>query len=64
MIIIKIGGGSEINLKGIIADLAGVHEKFIIVHGANALRDKLAEDLGRPICTIPAQGLGLVCAQP
>lgn len=46
--IIKIGGGSGINLKGIIADLAGVDERFLIVHGANALRDKLAEDLGRP----------------
>ncbi|MEJ2024665.1 MAG: hypothetical protein P8Y00_06575 [Deltaproteobacteria bacterium] len=48
MMIIKIGGGSGINLKGIIADLAGVDERFLIVHGANALRDKLAEDLGGP----------------
>lgn len=48
MIIIKIGGGSGINIAGIIADLGAVNEKFIIVHGANALRDKLAEDLGRP----------------
>jgi acetylglutamate/LysW-gamma-L-alpha-aminoadipate kinase len=47
MIIVKIGGGDGINLEGIIADLSKVQEKFIIVHGANALRDKLAEALGQ-----------------
>ncbi len=48
MIIIKIGGGADINLQGIIQDLAQVKDRFIVVHGANALRDKLAEDLGQP----------------
>lgn len=48
MIIVKIGGGAGINLQGIIQDLAQIKDKFIIVHGANALRDKLAEDLGQP----------------
>ena len=48
MIIVKIGGGRDINIQGIVADLAALTEKFIIVHGANALRDKLAEDLGQP----------------
>ncbi len=48
MIIVKIGGGKEINIEGIIADLAGIGEPYVIVHGANALRDKLAEDLGQP----------------
>ena len=48
MIIVKIGGGAGINLQGIVRDLAQLKEKFIIVHGANALRDKLAEDLGQP----------------
>ncbi len=48
MIIVKIGGGSRINVKGIVVDLAVLDERFIIVHGANALRDKLAEDLGQP----------------
>jgi len=38
MVIVKIGGGEGINLQGIIEDLAQVREKFIIVHGANALR--------------------------
>ena len=46
MIIIKIGGGAEINLKGIVEDLTELKEKSIIVHGANALRDKLLKDLG------------------
>jgi acetylglutamate/LysW-gamma-L-alpha-aminoadipate kinase len=48
MIIVKIGGGKEINIEGIIEDLAGITEKYVIVHGANALRDKLANDLGQP----------------
>ncbi len=48
MIIVKIGGGKDINIEGIIADLSGISEPYVIVHGANALRDKLAEDLGRP----------------
>ena len=48
MIIVKIGGGNGINIPGIIKDLAGLTEKFIIVHGANALRDKIAENLGQP----------------
>jgi acetylglutamate/LysW-gamma-L-alpha-aminoadipate kinase len=46
MIIVKIGGGGSINLKGIITDLSEIEEPFIIVHGANALRDELAEKLG------------------
>ena len=48
MMIVKIGGGSKINIVGIIEDLSGIDEQFVIVHGANALRDKLAEDLGQP----------------
>lgn len=48
MIIVKIGGGAGLNIPGIIKDLSEMDEKFIIVHGANALRDKLAEDLKTP----------------
>jgi len=48
MIIVKIGGGKEINVKGIISDLSNLKEKFIIVHGANFIRDKIAEELGKP----------------
>jgi len=46
VILIKIGGGAAINLEGIVADLAGLDAEMIIVHGANALRDTLAERLG------------------
>ncbi|HEM48892.1 MAG TPA: [LysW]-aminoadipate kinase [Caldithrix sp.] len=48
MIIVKIGGGAEINLKNIVMDLAELDEQFIIVHGANALRDQIAHDLNKP----------------
>ncbi len=46
MLIVKIGGGKDINIKGIIEDLAQLKERFIIVHGANYLRDELASKLG------------------
>lgn len=45
MLIIKIGGGETINLNGIVSDLSQLEEQFIIVHGANAARDKLAKNL-------------------
>lgn len=48
MIIIKIGGGKEINLRGIAGDLASLEEPFLIVHGAHAMRDELGEALGMP----------------
>jgi acetylglutamate/LysW-gamma-L-alpha-aminoadipate kinase len=48
MLIIKIGGGSQINIAGIIQDLSALDENYVIVHGANALRDKLANKLGQP----------------
>lgn len=47
MIILKIGGGANLNLKGIAADISTIDEPFIIIHGANALRDKLAKDLNK-----------------
>ncbi len=46
MILVKIGGGESINLEAVIADLARQDEPFIIVHGANVLRDQLAVKLG------------------
>ncbi len=48
MLIIKIGGGETIHLRAIVADLSALNEPFVIVHGANALRDRLAEALDRP----------------
>lgn len=48
MMIIKIGGGESINIRGIIADLAEVSDPFVIIHGANALRDQIAQELKKP----------------
>jgi acetylglutamate/LysW-gamma-L-alpha-aminoadipate kinase len=48
MILVKIGGGNGLNIPGIIKDLSELEDDFVIVHGANALRDKLAEALGQP----------------
>ncbi|MEM3374244.1 MAG: acetylglutamate kinase [Candidatus Woesearchaeota archaeon] len=50
MIIIKIGGGKEININGIAKDLKiflekNNNEKIVVVHGANYLRDELAKKL-------------------
>lgn len=47
MIIVKIGGGKTINHQAIINDLSKLEEKFIIVHGANSLRDELLEKLNK-----------------
>ena len=46
MILVKIGGGESINLEAVVTDLAGLDEPFIIVHGANVLRDQIAAKLG------------------
>ena len=48
MYIIKVGGGAKINLEGIAADLAEIEDPFIVVLGANALRDQIAQQLGLP----------------
>ncbi len=48
MIIVKVGGGASINLEGVVNDLAAIDEPFVVVHGANALRDELAQTLGKP----------------
>ncbi len=45
MTIIKIGGGENINLEAIVNDLSNIKDDYIAVHGANALRDKIAEKL-------------------
>ena len=46
MLIIKIGGGESLNLQGIIEDLTTITEPYLIIHGANALRDQVAEKMG------------------
>lgn len=45
MIILKIGGGGSIDHAAIVSDLKLLTEPFIIVHGANHLRDQLANRL-------------------
>lgn len=45
MLIVKIGGGDALNLAGIIGDLAEIDEPMVIIHGANALRDRIAEKM-------------------
>jgi len=52
VLLIKIGGGDAINLEGIADDIAEIDEPIILVHGANALRDRLAEQLQVPIRTV------------
>ncbi len=46
MVLVKIGGGAAINLDGIAADIAALPGPVVVVHGANAVRDRLAADLG------------------
>jgi len=46
MILVKIGGGESINLAAVMADLASQDSPFIIVHGANVLRDQISAKLG------------------
>lgn len=48
MMIVKIGGGAALDHEAIASDLAGYREPMVLVHGANAARDALAEQLGRP----------------
>ena len=52
MYIIKVGGGAAINLEGIVRDLATLDEAAIVVLGANAVRDAIAERLGTPKKTL------------
>ena len=51
MMIVKIGGGKEINLEGACKDISELikekNEKIIIVHGANHVRDQLAKSLDK-----------------
>lgn len=40
------------NVEGIVSDLSEIEEDCILVHGANAYRDEIAEELGVPKQTI------------
>ncbi|MEK7097150.1 MAG: [LysW]-aminoadipate kinase [Patescibacteria group bacterium] len=55
MILIKIGGGKQINLDYICQDIKKLvddGEKIILVHGASVTRDEIAEKIGAPTKTI------------
>ncbi len=52
MIIVKIGGGESLNLQAIVNDLAELERPFIVIHGANALRDQVAAKMGFEKTTI------------
>ena len=41
-IIVKIGGGREINTEGIARELATLKQPTLVVLGANAIRDEVA----------------------
>jgi acetylglutamate/LysW-gamma-L-alpha-aminoadipate kinase len=46
VVLVKIGGGAAINVDGAAADIAALPGPVVVVHGANAVRDRLAADLG------------------
>ncbi len=52
MYIIKVGGGAAINLEGIVADLGNLDGPALVVLGANAVRDAIAERMGTPKTTL------------
>lgn len=51
-VIVKVGGGSTINSEGIARDLAAFNEPSLVILGANAARDQLADKLGVPVQTL------------
>jgi len=46
MLVIKIGGGENINIENIAEDLAQIKDEFILVHGGNFYLDDLSKKLG------------------
>lgn len=47
MLLVKMGGG-DFDTDAIAEDLASLDRTFVLLHGANKLRDRLANELGRP----------------
>ena len=43
LIIVKVGGGAALNVDGVVQDLATMSEPAVVVLGANAVRDALAQ---------------------
>ena len=55
MYIIKVGGGAGVNVAGVAADLAELRVPALVVLGANAVRDDIAQRLGTPRQVITSQ---------
>ncbi len=51
-LIVKIGGGQDINAEGIVRDIASLTDPVIVVLGANQHRDRLAQQLKKPTRTL------------
>ena len=49
MLIVKIGGGDAIDVESLARELAELDRPLLIVHGANAARDRLAGQLQIPV---------------
>ena len=47
MLVVKLGGGA-LDLEAVARDLATLDRPVVVLHGANKLRDEMAEALGRP----------------
>jgi LysW-gamma-L-lysine/LysW-L-ornithine aminotransferase len=47
VLLVKLGGG-DVSVDAVAEDLASLGRPFVLLHGANKLRDELAEQLGRP----------------
>lgn len=55
MLLLKIGGGKDVNLDFVAEDIATLvakGEQIVVVHGASATRDEIAAKLGTPTKTI------------
>lgn len=48
MLIVKVGGGKNINWPGLIDDIKSQKEDLVLVHGASTKRDEIAEKLNTP----------------
>lgn len=47
VLLVKLGGG-DVDVDAVAEDLASLGRPFVLLHGANKLRDELAQQLGRP----------------
>jgi acetylglutamate/LysW-gamma-L-alpha-aminoadipate kinase len=54
MLLIKAGGGRDLNWEGVCADIAEIRasEPVVLVHGASTVRDDLAARLNVPVRTV------------